>query len=110
MDLEKVLSMGERLQRLLDKAEKEAGEMVTEAETKADEMISKVKAEAERRRSLAQRGSGIDELLSEAEEKAKVEAVKSLEGYRKKAEALKKLPEDKIEEAVARVLREALSE
>lgn len=110
MDLEKVLSMGERLQRLLDKAEKEAGEMVTEAETKADEMVSKVKAEAERRRNLAQRGSGIDELLSEAEEKAKVEAEKSLKGYRKKAEALKKLPEDKIEEAVARVLREALPE
>lgn len=110
MDLEKVLSMGERLQRLLDKAEKEVGEIVTEAETKADEMISKAKTEAERRRNLAQRGSGIDELLSEAEEKAKVEAEKSLKSYRKKAEALKKLPEDKMEEAVARVLREALPE
>jgi vacuolar-type H+-ATPase subunit H len=94
MDLEKVLSMGERLQKLLDK----------------DEMISKAKTEAERRRNLAQRGSGIDELLSEAEEKAKVEAEKSLEDYQKKAEALKKVPENKMEEAVARVLREALPE
>jgi vacuolar-type H+-ATPase subunit H len=110
MDLEKVLSMGERLQKLLDKAEKEAEEIVTEAETKSNEMISKAKTEAERRRNLAQRGSGIDELLSEAEEKAKVEAEKSLEDYQKKAEALKKVPENKMEEAVARVLREALPE
>jgi vacuolar-type H+-ATPase subunit H len=108
MDLEKVLSMGERLQRFLDKAEKEAEEILTEAQTKANEMISKAKTGAERRRNLAQRGSGIDELLSEAEEKAKIEAEKSMEGYRKKAEALKKFPENKMEEAVVRVLKEAL--
>ncbi len=102
--------MGERLQRLLDKAEKEAEEIITEAETKANDMISKAKTEAERRRNLAQRGSGIDELLSEAEEKAKVEAEKSFESYRKKAAALKEVPEDKMEEAVIRVLKEALPE
>ena len=108
MDLEKVLSMGERLQKLLDKAEKEAEEMVTEAEKKANDMILKAKTEAERRLYLAQRGSGIDELLSEAEEEAKVEAEQSLEGYRKKAKELIKVPEDKMQEAVALVLREAL--
>lgn len=108
MSLEKVLSMGERLKKLLDKAEKEAGEIINLAETKADEMISKAKTEAERKRNLAQRGSGIDELLREAEEKAKIEAEKSLEGYRRKAEVLKKVPDDKMEEAVARVLKEAL--
>ena len=102
--------MGERLQRLLDTAEKEAEEIVAEAERKANEMISKAKSEAERRRNMAQRGSGIDELLSEAEEKAKVEAEKSLEGYREKAEALKKFPEEKMREAVAFVLREVLPE
>ena len=102
--------MGERLQRLLDIAEKEAEEIVAEAERRAHEMVSKAKAEAERRRNLAQRGSGIDELLREAEEKAKVEAEKSLEGYREKAEALKEFPEEKMQGAVAFVLKEVLPE
>jgi vacuolar-type H+-ATPase subunit H len=110
MDLERVISMGERLERLLDAAEKEAEEIVAEAERRANEMVSKAKSEAERRRNMAQRGSGIDELLREAEEKAKVEAEKSLEGYREKAEALKKFPEEKMREAVALVLREVLPE
>jgi vacuolar-type H+-ATPase subunit H len=102
--------MGERLQRLLDTAEKEAEEIVAEAERNSNEMISNAKAEAERRRNMAQRGSGIDELLREAEEKAKVEAEKSLEVYRERAEALKKLPEEKMQEAVALVLKEVLPE
>ena len=102
--------MGERLQRLLDNAKKDAEEVVVEAERKASEMISKAKAEAERRRNLAQRGTGIDELLSEAEEKAKVEAEKSLEGYKERVEALKKVPEEKKQEAVALVLKEVLPE
>lgn len=110
MDLERVISMGERLQRLLDNAEKEAEEIVAEAERRASEMISNARAEAERRRNLAQRGTGIDELLSEAEEKAKVEAEKSLEGYKERVEALKKVPEDKKREAVALVLKEVLPE
>jgi len=102
--------MGERLQRLLDNAEKEAEEIVADAERKAHEMVSKAKAEAERRQNLAQRGSGIDELLNEAEEKAKVEAEKSLEGYREKAEALKEFPEEKMQDAVTLVLKEVLPE
>jgi cell division septum initiation protein DivIVA len=110
MDLERVISMGERLERLLDAAEKEAEEIVAEAERRANEMVSKAKSEAERRRNMAQRGSGIDELLREAEEKAKIEAEKSLECYREKAEALKKLPEEKMREAVALVLKEVLPE
>jgi vacuolar-type H+-ATPase subunit E/Vma4 len=110
MGIERVLSMGERLQRLLDNAEKEAEEIVAEAERRAHEMVSQAKAEAERRRSLAQRGSGIDELLHEAEDKAKVEAEKSLEDYREKAEALKEFPEEKMQEAVALVLKEVLPE
>ena len=108
MGIERVLSMGERLQRLLDNAEKEAEEIVAEAERRAHEMVSQAKAEAERRRNLAQRGSGIDELLHEAEDKAKVEAEKSLEDYREKAEALKEFPEEKMQGAVAFVLKEVL--
>jgi vacuolar-type H+-ATPase subunit H len=106
--MERVLSMGERLQRLLDDAETKAGEIVAEAQRKADEMVSKAKAEAERRRNMAQRGSGIDELISEAEEKAKVEASKILENNKTKAEALKKFPEDKMQAALELVLKEVL--
>lgn len=108
MDLERVISMGERLQRLLNNAEKDAEEIVARAERSASEMISNARVEAERRRNLAQRGTGIDELLREAEEKAKVEAEKSLGGYKERAEALKKIPEDKKQEAVALVLKEVL--
>jgi vacuolar-type H+-ATPase subunit H len=110
MDLERVISMGERLHRLLDNAEKDAEEIVARAERSASEMISNARAEAERRRNLAQRGTGIDELLHEAEEKAKIEAEKSLESNKERVEALKKIPEDKKQEAVALVLKEVLPE
>ena len=106
--MERVLSMGERLQRLLDEAETKADEIVEEAERKAGNMISKARADAERRRNMAQRGSGIDELLREAEEKAKVEAEKTLEDYKKKAETLKELPKEKIQMAIELVLKEVL--
>ena len=102
--------MGERLQRLLNDTETKADEIVAEAQRKADEMVSKAKAEAERRRNMAQRGSGIDELIREAEEKAKVEVEKSIKDYKKKAEALKKFPENKMQGALEFVLREVLPE
>lgn len=110
MGIERVLSMGERLQRLLDSAEKDAEAIISEAEKMAAEMISKAKAEAERRRNLAQRGRGIDELIREAEEKAEKEAEKSLKDYKAKAEALKTVTKEKMDEAVAIVLKEVLHE
>ena len=85
-----------------------ADEIVAEAQRKADEMVSKAKAEAERRRNMAQRGSGIDELIREAEEKAKVEANKIFEDNKTKAEALKKIPEDTMKAALEFVLKEVL--
>ena len=110
MGVERVLSMGERLQRLLDGAEKEAKANIVEAERKAADMISKARAEAERRRTMAQRGYGIDEFLNEAEEKAKKEAEKKLKDYKKQVEAVKNVPEEKMKEAVALVLKEVLPE
>jgi V/A-type H+-transporting ATPase subunit G/H len=110
MGMERVLSMGERLQRLLTEAEKEAEAMVADAERRAEEMISEARDEAERRRTMAQRGYGIDELLNEAEEKAKKEAEKNIMEYKKKAEAVKEIPVEKMEEAVAFVLKEVLPE
>jgi len=50
--------MGERLQKLLDSAEKDAEAIVSEAEKMAAEMISKAKAEAERRRNMRLNAGG----------------------------------------------------
>lgn len=102
--------MGERLQRLLTEAEKEAEAMIVDAERRAEEMVSKAKDDVERRRTMAQRGYGIDELLNEAEVKAKKEAEKNIMEYKKKAEAVKEIPVEKMEEAVAFVLKEVLPE
>jgi len=102
--------MGERLQRLLTEAEKEAEAMIVDAERRAEEMISKARDDAERRRTMAQRGYGIDELLNEAEEKAKKEAEKNIMDYEKKAKAVKDIPREKMKEAVAFVLKEVLPE
>jgi vacuolar-type H+-ATPase subunit H len=110
MGVERVISMGERLQRLLDEAEKEAEAMVADAEKRAEAMVSRTRADAERRRTMAQRGYGIDELLKEAEEKARKEAEKNLKGYKEKAETVKEVPKEKMEEAVALVLKEVLPE
>ena len=98
--------MGERLQRLLDEAEKEADVKVADAEKSAEEMIAKAKTDSERRRTMAQRGYGIDELLKEAEDNAKKEANKMIKDFTKKAETVKEVTEDKMEAAVALVLRE----
>ena len=110
MGVERVLSMGERLQKLLDGAEKEAEAKIGEAQRKAADMISKARADAERRRTMAQRGYGIDELLKEAEEKATKEAEKKLKDYKKQVGAVKGVPEEKMKEAVALVLKEVLPE
>jgi V/A-type H+-transporting ATPase subunit G/H len=110
MGIESVLSIGERLQRLLVDAEKEAEERVEKAKRKAEEMILEAKAEAERRRTMAQRGTGIDELIEDAEEKARKEAENKMEEYKVKSEALKNVPYEKIDEAVALVLKEVLPE
>jgi len=110
MGIERVLSIGERLQKLLDGAEKDAEGIVSEAEKRAAEMVSKAKAEAELRRSLAQRGRGIDVLIREAEEKAEKEAEKSLKDYKAKADALKTVTKWKVDEAIAIVLKGVLPE
>ena len=100
--------MGERLQRLLDDAKKEAEAKIIEAQKGADDMISRAKTDAERKRVMAQRGSGIDELLMAEEEKAKEEAEKNLEDYKKRAEALKAVSDEKVKEAVSLVINEVL--
>lgn len=106
--MERVLSIGERLQKLLEGAETEAEEKLEEAQGRAKEMISQARAEAENRRARAQRGRGIDNLIQAEEEKAKKDAAKTMEDFEKKAGAVKEVSEERIKEAVNLVLREVL--
>lgn len=108
MGMERVLSIGERLQKLLEVAEREAERKVAEAQRIADEMVSKARTEAENRRVGAQRGRGIDDLIHAEEEKAKRQAAEVMERSRRKAEAIKVVPEERFEEAVKLVLKEVL--
>jgi vacuolar-type H+-ATPase subunit H len=106
--MERILSIGERLQTLLEDAEKEALKIVLEAEKKSEKMISEVKVDAERKKNLAQRGSNIEEFIREAEEKAKVKADKILHTNEQRAEEMKKIPRKKELEAIDFVLKEVL--
>lgn len=108
MGMEKLVSIGERLERLLADADRDGKAKVAEAEKRAEEMVSRAKAEATRRLAMAQRGTGIDELLKEAEKKAGIEADRKLKDYEERAEALKATSMEKIEEAISLVLKEVL--
>ncbi len=108
MGMEKLVSIGERLEKLLAEAEKQAKLEVLQAEKRAEEMISQAKTEADRRRVMAQRGVGIDALLREANEKAKQDAEKIIEEYEARSEALKNVSKDKMMKGIAFVLEEVI--
>ncbi len=108
MGMEKLVSIGERLEKLLAEAEREAKAMIVDAEKRAEEMISRAKTAADRRRSMAQRRAGIDDLIKEAEKKAMNEANKIMKEYETRAENLKAVPDEKMDEAVSIVLKEVL--
>jgi V/A-type H+-transporting ATPase subunit G/H len=106
--MKRVLMIGGRLQKLLTDAQIEAEQMVKEAQDKAEEIISKAKIESNRKRARAQRGTGLEEMLAEEEEKAKKEAIKVTENFEKQAEKLKEIPNQKMAEAIDFVLKEVL--
>jgi vacuolar-type H+-ATPase subunit H len=108
MGMERVLSIGERLQNLLADAEAEVKAKIAEAQSQADEKITAARNEAARKRAMAQRGTGIEELLKDEEKKAAKEAKKILKDYNAKAEALKDVPRDKIKAAIETVIKEVL--
>ena len=108
MGMERVLSIGGRLQKLIEEAERNAEKKVVDAKNRAKEIVSQARSEAENRRVRAQRGHGIDDLVKAEEEKATKEAARVMNDYRKKAEATKKAPEERFEEAVSLVFREVL--
>lgn len=108
MGMERMLSIGGRLQRLIKEAEVEAERRIEEAKDRAKEMISQARTDAEDRRARAQRGRGIDDLLQAEEGRAKKDAEVVLEGYKRRAEEAKEAQEDIYEKAVDLVLMEVL--
>jgi vacuolar-type H+-ATPase subunit H len=108
MGMERVLSSGEGLQNLLDDADAGAKAKIAKAQSTADEKITVAQGEAARKKAMAQRGTGIEELLKEEEKKAERAAKKILKDYEAKAEALKDVPDDKIKAAIETVIKEVL--
>lgn len=104
----KSLSVGRRLENILDEAEKESLLKVTEAQRKAEGLLANARTEAEEKRARAQRGQGIDALVKEEEAKAKIEAEKVKTEYKKKADALRNSPKAKRAKAIEMVVKEVL--
>jgi vacuolar-type H+-ATPase subunit H len=102
------ISIGRRLETILDEAEKESQRRVNEAQQKADKIIADAKTLAEEKRASVQRGSGIGGIFVEEEKKAKVEAEKVKDAYDKKAKSLQSISKKKRDEAVELVVREVL--
>jgi len=108
LKMDRIISMGGRLEKLLTDAEIEANKKVSEAQSKAEEMIETAKSDAEYRRKRAQRGTGIDELIVKEEKKALVDAETIAEEYSKKVKNLRTISDDKLKKAEIMVLREVL--
>jgi V/A-type H+-transporting ATPase subunit G/H len=110
MEMENLISLSERLQKLLNKTELEAQAIISEAQKKADDTIKEAKEDAEKRRIRAQRRSGLEEFLKEAESEAKVEAEKIKKEYVAKASSIRRIPQTKIDDTASFVVKEVLSE
>lgn len=90
------------------KEEEEALKRMEEAKRKADDILVKARDEARRILTSAIRQERVDALLRKEEEEAKKRAEEILEEFKAKAEALKKLPDGRFEEAVDFVFEEVL--
>jgi F0F1-type ATP synthase membrane subunit b/b' len=109
MSMDKILAIGGRLQKMLDDAETEAQKEISEARKKADEMINSANADANYRRGRAQKGLGIDDMITVEEKKAKKDAEKIISDYKNRMEALKNIPSEKRDETINFILKETLS-
>lgn len=106
--MERVLSMGGRLKRLLEEAEAESTRIISEASAEADQEITKVRQDGEYRLRRAQRGTGIDNLIQAEEIKAKKEAEKIIDEYKTKASDLREIISKNREAALNLILEEVL--
>jgi V/A-type H+-transporting ATPase subunit G/H len=108
MEVKKVLSVGKRLQVILEEAERKSQQELADAKRRSEEMVSKARAEAEEKKSKAQRGAGIDDLIKAEENRAKSEAEKIKAQYEQKIEAIRKIPQRKRDHGVDLVIKEVL--
>ena len=110
MEMKNILSLGERLQALIEKAESEAKEIISQAQKKSDETLAQVKEDAETKRQRAQRRTGLEEFLAESEAEAAKEAEKVSMEYDERVQEITGISDGKIKEAVDFVLKEVLPE
>ena len=108
MEVKKILSVGKRLQTILEEAERESQQKLGDAKRRSDEMVNKARSDAEEKKSKAQRGAGIDDLVKAEENRAKVEAEKIKAQYLQKIEAIKKIPLKKRASSIDLVVKEVL--
>jgi vacuolar-type H+-ATPase subunit H len=108
LEVKKILSVGKRLQTILEEAERESQQKMSEAKRLSDEMVNKARVEAEEKKSKAQRGAGIDDLIKAEENRAKVEAEKIKAQYQQKIEAIKNVSKKKRDYNVNLVVKEVL--
>jgi len=108
MEVKRVLSVGKRLQIILEEAERESQQKLGDAKRRSEELVNKAKAEADEKKSRAQRGAGIDDLVKAEENHAKEEAEKIRAQYQQKIEAIKKLSKKKRDHSVDLVIKEVL--
>lgn len=106
--MERVLSMGGRLKRLLEEAEAESERLISEAMAEADQQVNQVRQDGEYRLRRAQRGTGIDDLIQAEEIKAKKEAQEVIEEYKTKANDLRDTSSKNREVALNLILEEVL--
>lgn len=108
MEVKKVLSVGKRLQTILEEAEKESQLRLSEAKRRSEEMVNNARIEAEEKKAKAQRGAGIDDLVRAEENRAKIEAKKVKAQYEQRIETIKKLPKRKLDADIDLVVKEVL--
>lgn len=108
MEMKNILGLGERLKVLIEKAESEAKEIISQAQKKSDETLAMVKEDAERKRQRAQRRTDLDEFLAESEAEAAKEAAKVSKEYEKRVQEIKDVSDEKLKEAIEMVLKEVL--
>lgn len=110
MEMKNILSLGERLQALIEKAESEAKEIISQAQKKSDETLAMAKEDAETKRQRAQRRTGLEEFLAESEAEAAKEAEKVSKEYDERVQEITGISDGKIKEAVDFVIKEVLPE
>ena len=89
--------------------EKKAMLHVQEARKKASEILAKAKAEADQILKSVLDEKRMREMLEEFEAEIKREAEKMVEDYRRRAEELKRMGEERLEEAAELIRKEVLT-